>query len=93
MRFGVNSPEPDTSKQSVPAMHPSTSIERDVLTEQEQQPSPRKPTIVKYEPPSFNLQMPKKMFPRAERDQVLRNHMAAANAAFNKVTVLEDLMR
>ena len=93
VRFGVNSPEPDTSKQSAPAMQPSTSIDRDVPTEQEQQPSPRKPTIVKYEPPSFNLQMPKKMFTRAERDQVLRNHMAAANAAFNKVTVLEDLMQ
>ena len=93
VRFGVNSPEPDTSKQSAPAMQPSTSIDRDVPAEQEQQPSPRKPTIVKYEPPSFTLQMPKKMFTRAERDQVLRNHMAAANAAFNKVAVLEDLMR
>ena len=92
VRFGVNSPEPDTSKQSAPAMQPSTSIARDVPAEQEQQPSPRKPTIVKYELPSFNLQMPKKMLTRAERDQVLRNHMAAANAAFNKVTVLEDLM-
>ena len=91
--FGVNSPEPDTSKQSAPAMQPSTSIDRDVPAEQEQQPSPRKPTIVKYEPPSFNLQMPKKMFTRAERDQVLQNHMAAANAAFNKVAVLEDLMQ
>ena len=92
VRFGVNSPEPDTSKQSAPAMQPSTSIDRDVPTEQEQQPSPRKPTVVKYEPPSFNLQMPKKMFTRAERDQVLQNHMAAANAAFSKVAVLEDLM-
>ena len=93
VRFGVNSPEPDTSKQSAPAMQPSTSIARDVPAEQEPQPSPRKPTVVKYEPPSFNLQMPKKMLTRAERDQVLRNHMAAANAAFTKVAVLEDLMR
>ena len=93
VRFGVNSPEPDTSKQSAPAMQPSMSIDRDVPAEQQQQPSPRKPSIVKYELPSFNLQMPKKMFTRAERDQVLRNHMAAANAAFNKVAVLEDLMR
>ena len=93
VRFGVNSPEPDTSKQSAPAMQPSTSIDRDVPAEQEPQPSPRKPTVVKYEPPSFNLQMPKKMFTRAERDQVLRNHMAAANAAFTKVAVLEDLMQ
>ena len=93
VRFGVNSPEPDTSKQSAPAMQPSTSIDRDVPTEQEQQPSPRKPTVVKYKPPSLNLQMPKKMFTRAERDQVLQSHMAAANAAFTKVAVLEDLMR
>ena len=93
VRFGVNSPEPDTSKQSAPAMQPSTSIAHDVPAEQEPQPSPRKPTVVKYEPPSFNLQMPKKMLTRAERDQVLRNHMAAANAAFTKVAVLEDLMR
>ena len=92
VRFGVNSPEPNTSKQSAPAMQPSTSIARDGPAEQEPQPSPRKPTVVKYEPPSFNLQMPKKMLTRAERDQVLRNHMAAANAAFTKVTVLEDLM-
>ena len=88
----VNSPEPDTSKQSAPAMQPSTSIARDVPAEQEPQPSPRKPTVVKYEPPSFNLQMPKKMLTRAERDQVLQNHMAAANAAFTKVAILEDLM-
>ena len=93
VRFGVNSPEPDTSKQSAPAMQPATSIAHDVPAEQEPQPSPRKPTVVKYEPPSFNLQMPKKMLTRAERDQVLRNHMAAANAAFNKVAILEDLMR
>ena len=93
VRFGVNSPELDTRKQSAPAMQPSTSISRDVPAEQEPQPSPRKPTVVKYEPPSFNLQMPKKMLTRAERDQVLRNHMAAANAAFTKVAVLEDLMR
>ena len=89
VHFGVNSPEPDTSKQSAPAMQPSTSIARDVPAEQEPQPSPRKPTVVKYEPPSFNLQM----LTRAERDQVLRNHMAAANAAFTKVAVLEDLMQ
>ena len=93
VRFGVNSPEPTTSKQSAPVVQPSSSTDRDVPAVQEQQPSPRRPTIVKYEPPSFNLQMPKKMFTRAERDQVLRNHMTAANAAFNKVAVLEDLMR
>ena len=69
--FGVNSPEPATSRQSAPAVQPSSSIDRVVPAEREQQPSPCKPTIVKYEPPSFNLQMPKKMFTRAEWDQVL----------------------
>ena len=51
------------------------------------------PTIVNYEPPSFNLQIPKRMFTRSERHQVLRNHVTAANTTFKKVAVLEDLMR
>ena len=93
VHFGVNSPEPATSKQPAPVVQPSSSIDHDVPADREQQPSPRKPTIVKYEPPSFNLQMPKKMFMRAEWDEVLRNHMAATNAAFSKVAVLEDLIR
>ena len=93
VRFGVNSPEPATSKQSVPVVQPSSSIDRDVQAAKKQQPSPCMPTIVNYEPPSFNLQIPKRMFTRAERDQVLRNHMTAANTTFNKVAVLEDLMR
>ena len=93
VRFGVNSPEPATSKQSAPVVQPSSSIDRDVQAAQKQQPSPCMPTIVKYEPPSFNLQIPERMFTRAERDQVLRNHMTAANTTFNKVAVLEDLMR
>ena len=92
VRFGVNSPEPATSKQSAPVVQPSSSIDRDVQAAQKQQPSPCMPTIVTYEPPSFNLQIPKRMFTRSERDQVLRNHMTAANTTFNKVAVLEDLM-
>ena len=91
--FGVNSPEPAASKQSAPVVQPSLSIDRDVQAAQKQQPSPCMPTIVNYKPPSFNLQIPKRMFTRAERDQVLRNHMTAANTTFNKVAVLEDLMR
>ena len=75
---GVNSPEPATSQQSAPVVQPSSSIDRDVQAAQKQQPSPCMPTIVKYEPPSFNLQIPKRMFTRAERDQVLQNHMTAA---------------
>ena len=92
VRFGINSPEPAASKQSAPVVQPSSSIDRDVQAAQKQQPSPCMPTIVKYEPPSFNLQIPKRMFTRAERDQVLQNHMTAANTTFNKVTILEDLM-
>ena len=93
VRFGINSPEPATSKQSAPVPQTSSSIDRDVQTAQKQQPSPCMPTIVNYEPPSFNLQIPKRMFTRSERDQVLRNHMTVANTTFNKVAVLEDLMR
>ena len=93
VRFGVNSPEPGTSKQSAPVQQPSSSIDSDVQAAQEQQPSSCLPTIVKFEPPSFNLQIPKKMLTRAERDQVLRNHMTAASSTFNKVAVLEDLRR
>ena len=93
VRFGVNSPEPATSKESAPIQQPSSSMDSDVQTAQKQQPSPCLPTIVKYEPPSLNLQIPIKMLTRAERDQVLRNHMTAASTTFNKVAVLEDLMR
>ena len=93
VRFGINSPEPATSEQSAPVAQPSSSIDRDVQAAKKQQPSPCMPTIVNYEPPSFNLQIPKRMFIRSEWDQVLRNHMTAANTTFNKVAVLEDLMR
>ena len=93
VRFGVNSPEPAASKQSAPVQQPSSSIDSDVQAAQEQQPLPCLPTIVKFEPPSFNLQIPKKMLTRAERDQVLHNHMTAASSTFNKVAVLEDLRR
>ena len=93
VRFGVNSPEPATSKQPAPVAQPSSSIDRDVQTANKQHPSPCMPTIVNYEPPSFNLQIPIKMLTRAERDQVLRNHMTATSSTFNKVAVLEDLMR
>ena len=71
VRFGVNSPEPATSKQSAPVAQPSSSVDRDVQAAKKQQPSPCMPTIVNYEPPSFNLQIPKRMFTRSERDQVL----------------------
>ena len=93
VRFGVNSPEPTTSKQPAPAIQPLSPIENAEPAQREQQPSPCKPTIVKYEPPSFNLQVPKQMFTRAERNQVLQNHVVAAEATFSKVTVLENLIQ
>ena len=93
VRFGVNSPEPTTSRQSAPAIRPLSPIEHAEPTQREEQPSPCKPTIVKYEPPSFNLQVSKQMFTRAERNQVLQNHVVAANATFSKVAVLEDLIQ
>ena len=93
VRFGVNSPEPTTSRQSAPAIRHLSHIENAEPAQREQQPSPCKPMIVKYEPPSFNLQVPKQMFTRAERNQVLQNHVIAANATFSKVTVLEDLIQ
>ena len=59
-----------------------------------QQPaSPCRPTIVKYEPPAFSLEMPTRMLMRDERNQVLQNHVVAANAAFNKVAVFKELIR
>ena len=93
VRFGVNSPEPPTSRQSAPAIRQLSPLENAELAQREQQPSPCKPTIVKYEPPSFNLQVPKQMFTRAERNQVLQIHVVAAEATFSKVTVLEDLIQ
>ena len=91
VHFGVNSPEPTTSGASAQAIQHLSPIEDAELAQQERQPSPC--TIVKYEPPSFSLQVPKQMFTRAERNQVLQNHVVAANATFSKVAVLEDLIQ
>ena len=55
--------------------------------------SPCRPTIVKYEPPAFSLEMPTQMLTRDERNQVLQNHVVAANAVFNKVAVFEELIQ
>ena len=55
--------------------------------------SPCRPTIVKYEQPAFSLKQPAQMLTRDERNQVLENHIAAANAVFNKVAVFERLIQ
>ena len=93
VHFGVNSPEPTTSKQSAPAVRPFSPTGHAEPARRERQPSPCKPTIVRYEPPNFNLQVPKQMFTRTERNQVLQNHVVAAEATFSKVAVLEDLIQ
>ena len=93
VRFGVNSPEPTTSKQSAPAVRPFSPTGHAKPAQRERQPSPCKPTIVRYEPPNFNLQVPKQMYTRTERNQVLQNHVVAAEATFSKVAVLEDLIQ
>ena len=56
-------------------------------------PSPCRPTIVNYELPSFSLELPTQMLTQVEHQQVLQNHVAAANAAFNKVAVFESLIQ
>ena len=93
VHFGVNSPEPTTSKQSAPAVRPFSPTGHAEPAPRERQPSPCKPTIVRYEPPNFNLQVPKQMYTRTERNQVLQNHVVAAEATFSKVAVLEDLIQ
>ena len=93
VRFGVNSPEPTTSKQSAPAVRPFSPTGHAEPAQREHQPSPCKPMIVRYEPPNFNLQVPKQMYTRTERNQVLQNHVVAAEATFSKVAVLEDLIQ
>ena len=67
LRFGVNSPQPSTSgvSQRVPAV--SGQIQPSHVSHYTQPPvSPCRPTIVKYEPPAFSLEMPTRMLTRDE---------------------------
>ena len=94
VHFGVNSPQPTTSEAS--NGEKSTSVQGkspSMAPHTPWPPSPCRPTIVKYEPPSFSLELPTQMLTQAERKQVLQNHVAAANAAFNKVAVFESLIQ
>ena len=91
MCFGVNSPQPTTSKAS--NSEKSTSGQGKSPSMAPHTPRPCRPTIVKYEPPSFSLELPTQMLTQAERKQVLQNHVAAANVAFNKVAVFESLIQ
>ena len=94
MHFGVNSPQPTTSEasngeKSTSGQGKSPSMAPHML----RPPSPCWPTIVKYELPSFSLELPTQMLTQAEYQQVLQNHVTAANAAFNKVAVFESLIQ
>ena len=94
MHFGVNSPQPTTSKafnneKSTSGQGKSPGV----APHTQWPPSPCRPTIVKYELPSFSLELPTQMLTQAECQQVLQNHVAATNAAFNKVAVFESLIQ
>ena len=94
LQFGVNSPQPSTSGVSQRVQTTSRQAQPSPVT-QYMQPtaSPCRPTIVKYEPPAFSLEQPTQMLTRDEQNQVLQNHVAAANAVFNKVAVFERLIQ
>ena len=89
-RFGVSSPEPNTS--GAQGLQDQQPVSNPQHTQKEQPSSPCQPTVVRYEPPTFSLNMPSEMLTRAERVRVLQNHVAAVNALFNKIAVLEDLI-
>ena len=94
IQFGVNSPQPSTSEASQSIQTTSSQAQASPMAQYTQPPpSPCRPTIVKYEPPSFSLEHPMQMLTRDECNQVLQNHVAAANAVFNKVAAFERLIQ
>ena len=94
LRFDVNSPQPSTSGASPKATTIAELTQPSPVSRCPQPPaSPCRPTIIKYEPPAFSLEMSTRMLMRDERNQVLQNHVVAANAAFNKVAVFKELIR
>ena len=90
LRFGVNSPQPSTSGVSQKASTIAGLTQPSPASCCPQPPA--SPTIVKYEPPAFSLETPTQMLTRDKRNQVLQNHVVAANAVFNKVAVFEELI-
>ena len=94
LRFGVNSPQPSTSGVSQKASTIPGLTQPSPASCCPQPPASLcRPTIVKYKPPAFSLETPTQMLTRDERNQVLQNHVVAANAAFNKVAVFEELIQ
>ena len=94
LQFGINSSQPSTSGVSQKVLTTAGPTQPSPVSHYTQPPaSPCRPTIVKYEPPAFSLEMPTQMLTRDERHQVLQNHVVAANAVFNKVAVFEELIQ
>ena len=94
LRFGVNSPQPSTSGVSQKASTIAGLTQPSPASRCPQPPaSPCRPTIIKYEPPAFSLETPTQMLMRDKHNQVLQNHVVAANAVFNKVAVFEKLIQ
>ena len=94
IRFGVNSLQPSTSEVSQGIQTTSGQGQQSSVAQYTQPPpSPCRPTIVKYEPPSFSLEQPMQMLTWDKCNQVLQNHVAATNAVFNKVAVFEHLIQ
>ena len=94
IRFGVNSSQPSTSEVSQGIQTTSSQGQPSPVAQYTQPPpSLCRPTIVKYEPLSFSLEQPMQMLTQDECNQVLQNHVAAANAVFNKVAVFECLIQ
>ena len=94
IQFGVKSLQPLTSGVSQGIQTTSSQAQPSPVAQHTQQPpSPCRPTVVKYEPPSFSLEHPMQILTQDECNQVLQNHVAAANALFNKVAVFEHLIQ
>ena len=88
--FGVNSSQPSTSNVSQSIQPTSRQLLPSPVSQYTQPPASLcRPTIVKYEPPAISLEQPTQMLTRDECNQVLQNHVAAANAVFNKVAVFK----
>ena len=94
LRFGVNSPQPSTSGVSQKASMMAGLTQPSSASRCPPPPASLcRPTIVKYEPPAFSLETPTQMLTQDERNQVLQNHVVAANAVFNKVAAFETLIQ
>ena len=94
LQFGVNSPQPSTSEVLQKASMKAGLTQPSPVSHYPQQPTSLcRPTIVKYEPPAFSLEMLTRMLTQDEQNQVLQNHVVAANAVFNKVAAFEELIQ